>query len=133
MKLEIKYRYTGAVLHSLECASLKICVEDAVATNANLIGANLRGANLRGADLRGADLIDAGQDARGYRFFAWRTKDGIVIYRAGCHEWICIAEALAWYDDSYTSGGDRVSCIARLNLLHAEALRRWPTASAKEG
>jgi hypothetical protein len=185
MLYKITHRFTGAVIFSLECGSLKLCVEAAVNAEANLRGANLRGANLRGADLSGADLsgadlsgasligadlsaadliganlrganlrgadligadligadligadlsgadlIDGGQDARGYRFYAWRDKDGAAVYRAGCHEWQSIGEALAWYGINYSSNGDRVECIARLNLLHAETLRRWPTAKA---
>ena len=112
---------------------------------ADLRGADLRGADLRGADLRdadlrgaylggaylgGADLIDGGQDARGHRFYAWRDKEAaVVVYRAGCHEWTSINDALAWYGASYPSDGDRTECIARLNLLHSETLRRWPAIS----
>ena len=39
MKYEIKHRITGAVLFSLECGSLKICVKAAVEARANLGGA----------------------------------------------------------------------------------------------
>ena len=97
---------------------------------AYLGGADLRGADLRGAYLGGADLIDGGQDARGHRFYAWRDKEAaVVVYRAGCHEWTSINDALAWYGPSYPSDGDRTECIARLNLLHSETLRRWPAIS----
>ena len=141
MLYEIKHRYTGAVMFALECESLKLCVEAAVSAKANLrgadlrgaylYGANLRGADLRGANLYGADLIDAGQDRRGFRFWAWRNKDGTV-YRAGCHEWADFAEALAWYGDGYPSTGDRHECIARLTLLRDEAARRWPVEVKQE-
>ncbi len=156
MLYEIKHRYTGAVMFALECESLKLCMEAAVSAKANLrgadlrganlyganlrgadlrgadlYGANLRGADLRGANLRGADLIDAGQDRRGFRFWAWRNKDGTV-YRAGCHEWADFAEALAWYGDGYPSAGDRHECIARLTLLRDEAARRWPVEVKQE-
>ena len=50
MKYEIKHRVTAEVLFSLECASLKLCVQAAVKAKANLEGANLEGANLKGAD-----------------------------------------------------------------------------------
>ncbi|MCB9902378.1 MAG: pentapeptide repeat-containing protein [Planctomycetes bacterium] len=63
VKFEIKSRFTGAVLFSLETESLKICVEAAVKARAYLGGADLSGANLRGADLSDADLSDA--DLRG--------------------------------------------------------------------
>ena len=77
--MEIKHRYTGAVLFSMETNSTRVCVEAAIKSGADLYeanlyeanlyeanlyeadlrGANLRGANLRGADLRGADLRGA--------------------------------------------------------------------------
>ena len=56
MKYEIKHRFTGAVLFSLETDSLKLCVEAAVKSRASLGGANLWDANLWGAYLGGADL-----------------------------------------------------------------------------
>ena len=54
--LEIKHRFSGSVLFSLETESLKLCVEAAVKGGANLGGANLGGANLDGANLGGANL-----------------------------------------------------------------------------
>ena len=56
---EIKHRFTGAVLFSLETESLKLCVQAAVKAKADLSGANLSGANLSGADLYGANLSGA--------------------------------------------------------------------------
>ena len=65
----IKSRFDGRVLFSLECGSLKLCVEAAVKARAYLVGANLVGASLAranladaylvGANLAGADLADA--------------------------------------------------------------------------
>ena len=145
-------------MFSAACGSMKLCVIAAVAkkTNlnganlyranlyranlvganlgganlyrANLNGANLDGANLDGADLDGASLIDAGRDRRGFQFWAWRNKDGVVIYRAGCHEWDSIEKALEWYGVSYPSNGDREECAARLTFLRDEAARRWTPA-----
>ena len=69
MKFEIKHRFTGKVLFSLETKSLKLCVEAAIKQGAYLRGAYLRdaylqGANLQGAYLRNADLRNANlQDA----------------------------------------------------------------------
>ena len=59
MLFEIKHRFSGSVLFSLETESLKLCVEAAVKDGANLYGAYLYGADLRGADLRGANLYGA--------------------------------------------------------------------------
>lgn len=118
-------RYDGSVLFSLECGSLRICIEAAVKAGANLVGANLGDACLVGANLGDTDLIDAGQDRRGFRFWAWRDNSGVVVYRGGCHTWTSIDDAIAWYGDSYSSNGDRDECIARLTLLRDEAARRW--------
>ncbi|MCG7945825.1 MAG: pentapeptide repeat-containing protein [Candidatus Thiodiazotropha taylori] len=59
---EIKNRWTGEVIFSLECGSLKLAVEAALEKRVNLDDAYLRGADLRGADLGGADL--GGADLR---------------------------------------------------------------------
>jgi hypothetical protein len=59
---EIKSRFTGHVLFSLETESLKLCVEAAVKAKANLDGASLDGANLNGASLNGASLNRASLD-----------------------------------------------------------------------
>jgi hypothetical protein len=58
-KIEIKSRWSGSVLFSLETESLKLCVEAAVEQGANLKGAYLKGAYLEGADLKGANLEGA--------------------------------------------------------------------------
>ena len=62
-KIEIKHRFTGDVLFSFECESIKECVIEAVKTEANLTEANLTRANLTGADLTRANL--AGADLTG--------------------------------------------------------------------
>jgi len=64
---EIKSHYDASVLFSLECNSLKLCVEAAVRSHANLYGANLDGANLDGANLGSADLRGANLDGANLR------------------------------------------------------------------
>jgi len=59
MKFEIKHRFTGAMLFSLETDSLKLCVEAAVKSGADLSRAYLSGADLSRAYLSGADLSGA--------------------------------------------------------------------------
>ena len=59
MKYEIKHRFSGGILFSLECGSLKICLEAAVESGAYLDGAYLAGANLADAYLAGANLTGA--------------------------------------------------------------------------
>ena len=56
MNFQIKHRFSGAVLFSLETGNLKLCLETAVNSRADLGGADLRGAYLGGADLGGAYL-----------------------------------------------------------------------------
>ena len=46
MKFEIKNRWNSNVLFSLETESLKLCIEAAIKSEADLRGADLRGANL---------------------------------------------------------------------------------------
>lgn len=59
MKIEIKHRYTRSVLFSLETENIKIALETAMKSGANLRGADLSGANLSGANLSRANLSGA--------------------------------------------------------------------------
>jgi uncharacterized protein YjbI with pentapeptide repeats len=64
MKFEIKHRVSGALLFECEVGSLKLAVEAAIGSGADLSGANLSRAYLSGADLSraylsGADLSGA--------------------------------------------------------------------------
>ena len=58
-KFEIKHRFPGSILFSIETESFKLAVEAAVKSGANLSGANLSGADLSGANLSGANLYGA--------------------------------------------------------------------------
>jgi len=55
----IKHRFTGKILFELQCKSLKICIEAALKSGADLSGADLSGADLYGANLSRADLSGA--------------------------------------------------------------------------
>ena len=59
MTFQIKGRFTGRVLFEGEFGSLRLCVEAAVKSRADLSGANLYGADLSGAYLSGANLYGA--------------------------------------------------------------------------
>jgi uncharacterized protein YjbI with pentapeptide repeats len=59
MLFEIKHLFTGNVIFSLETKSMKLCVEMAVSSRANLSGADLSGADLYGANLSRANLSRA--------------------------------------------------------------------------
>ena len=56
---EVKSRFNTSVLFSLETDSMKLCVEAAVKSGADLSNANLYGADLYGADLSRANLSRA--------------------------------------------------------------------------
>jgi len=59
MNYEIKHAISGTVLFTLETKSLKLCLEAAVKSGADLSGANLFGKNLSRADLTEANLTRA--------------------------------------------------------------------------
>ena len=91
MKIEIKHRYTNAVIYTTEVADddahpIRTALQrgiaagayladanlaDANLTDANLTGANLAGANLTGAYLMGANL--AGATERAFKADFWMT------------------------------------------------------------
>jgi len=59
--IEIKNRFNSSVVfsHEAENNSIKLTIEMAIKSKADLIGADLSGANLSGADLSGANLSRA--------------------------------------------------------------------------
>jgi len=56
---EIKSKYDGSLIFTLECGSLRLCLEAAVKSGADLTGADLTGADLTRANLTGANLTGA--------------------------------------------------------------------------
>ena len=92
MKIDIKSRFSGAVLFSHECDgnTLRITAEAAVKLRADLGRANLVGADLGGADLGGAKLVGRTPilqlgpiGSRSDYLVAFNTDAGIKIV-AGC-------------------------------------------------
>ena len=59
MKIEIKHRWTSALLYTGDHANMLAALLAAIASGVNLSGVNLSGADLSGADLSGADLSGA--------------------------------------------------------------------------
>ncbi len=95
MLFEIKNRFNALLLFKLETTSLRLCLEAAVTSGADLRGAVLRDAVLRGADLRDADLGRAdlgGADLpAGYRiarldFGGWPVTITPIKTAIGCQE-----------------------------------------------
>ena len=136
MIFEIKHRYSAHVLFSLECGSLKLCLEAAVNARANLEGANLEGAylewaNLRGAYLQGANgvnkhistplriLLDQPGKIRAYKLVTAEGASPIngtkLTYRLG----ETVEEANANTDEAY-------QCSAGISLATLDwCLREW--------
>jgi hypothetical protein len=74
--IEIKHRYTGAVLHTVNAGSL---------SGADLSGADLSGANLSSANLGSQWVIQGQTRSDGYAFFLQRlTADTEPMIKAGC-------------------------------------------------
>jgi uncharacterized protein YjbI with pentapeptide repeats len=85
MLFEIKRWITGSVLFTLECGSLKLCVEAAVEAGANLDGANLRGANLDGAKLIGKrPILQIGPLGSRCDYLVSYITDAGIKVQAGC-------------------------------------------------
>ena len=68
MKFEIKHRYSGELLFSIETDTWRLAVEAAIKQKANLRYANLSYANLRCANLRYADLSSADLSSANLRY-----------------------------------------------------------------
>ena len=81
MKIEIKHRWLGSVLFSLETESVRLCLEEAVKSKANLYGANLYGANLGGADLGGTVLDPSNAPNHQAEDFTERDGEWVIGYR----------------------------------------------------
>jgi hypothetical protein len=66
--MDIKNRFTGTILYSSTCPTLREAVIEAIKRKVNLSGSDLSGSNLSGSDLRGSDLSGSnlsGSDLRG--------------------------------------------------------------------
>ena len=83
--IEIKNRWTGAVLYSGEHADVKEAVEAAVKAGADLAGADLRDAYLAGAHLLGADLLGASLRGASLRDASLRDANLLGAYLAGAN------------------------------------------------
>ena len=107
-------------------------------SGADLSGADLSGANLSGANLSGANLILAGQDSRGYLFYAYANSDGVVEIRAGCRRFTGIAAARAHWQqrhlDNLVLHADCLSLVQRAETMAiARGWKLEPDAQPQPG
>ena len=134
MKFEIKHRFSGSILFSLECESFRLCVEAAVKARADLAGADLAGANLAGADLARADLagaylarayhVIAAGTPNGWTAFGW-LRDGYLSVRVGCHDKRLDEARVYW-----TGKDARREVMAALVYIEAVAcIRGWKVSA----
>ena len=121
MTVEIKHRFTGKVIKTVDADNLSY----SNLYNADLSGANLSGANLSGADLSGANLretcvLNLGQRSDGYNFYAQEKSDGLWIL-AGCRCFHIDAAKKHW---ETTRKGQNLGAESLLFLEHAIALAK---------
>lgn len=115
MLIEIKHRFTGAVLFPLECGSLKLCVEAAVKSRADL-----RDAYLSGADLRRADHVQSLGQPNGWFAFTYFYK-GFQRVQVGCKNF-----TLKKGRDYWKGKDDRAEVMASIDYAEAIGkLRKW--------
>ena len=125
MKFEIKHRWGGATLFSMETDTLKLAVEAAVNSRANLSGANLSRADLSGADgvipARVTPLLmllDQPGKIRAYKLINEKGEgpmSGGIVYRKGKTYTVKDANRDPW-----------VGCGAGINLATLDwCLKEW--------
>jgi hypothetical protein len=120
MLYEIKHRFTGTVLFSLETESFKLCVQAAVKAKACLRDAYLGGADLGGADLGDAIGVIYLGAPNGWHAHAWLC-DGWLSIRVGCHEFR-LAEAREYWQGK----PDRREVMSALDYAETvAAIREW--------
>lgn len=123
MKIQIKNCFDLSVIFECEADSMKLAVELAIKSGANLSGADLYGANLSRADLSGANL--SGSYLYGANLYGEKI-DKIPIQLSGLKWWINITkkhiqigcqvhEAEKWFKFK----------DSEIEKMHSEALVFW--------
>ena len=107
MKFEIKSRWNGSVLFRLETESMKLCLEAAVKSRANLSGADLSRADLSGANLYGANLYGAKGllDNGTTPLQILGTKHAVLVRKPGILQIGCMEHPVAWWLEHYKAVG----------------------------
>ena len=113
MKLSILSRFNASILFEYEAEenSLKITLQVAVKTGANLYGANLRGANLRGANLDGEKLVKTPLQLNNLKWFVLISDKYL---RIGCQRFTI--EEWRNFDDA---------AIVKMDFAALKFWRKW--------
>ena len=121
--IEIKNRFTGAVLKIVDAANLcKANLYKADLYKADLSGADLYKANLSWANLNGADSIISGGTPNGWCCYGW-IRDGVLSIRVGCRE-KRFAEAVEYWKDKPHRQEVLIMCHAIASIA---VTRGWRT------
>ena len=75
MKFEIKNRFSGELIFTIETGSWRLAIEAAIKSNVDLSSANLLSADLSSADLRSANLSYADLSSADLRYADLRSAD----------------------------------------------------------
>ena len=126
MMFEIKHRYSNEVLFSIEIGTLRLAVEAAIKSVANLSGANLSGANLYGANLSGANLyganlsgyISIGPIGSRYSYLWTRWEESGFMVRTGCFTGT-LDEFKKAVKEKHKSGVHRDEYMVAIKLMEA--------------
>jgi uncharacterized protein YjbI with pentapeptide repeats len=98
-------------------------LRDIVLGRTPLTGCDFCEADMEGAILVGPHVIDAGQDVRGYRFFATQNEDGVVVVHVGCQQFVGVQEARSYnYEHEYAP--IYKECLAKVTMIAAGAKAR---------
>lgn len=123
---------------NLWCANLRgadlwgVDLSDANLSGANLSRTDLRDVylwdtDLRRVNLRDANLILAGQDIRGYLFYASVNAANVVVIHAGCREFVGVSAARAHWSQRHTEDevlhADCLSLVDRIERM--ATVRGW--------
>ena len=112
-KLRIKRLFTGEVLFEGEFGLLRLCLEAAVKTRADLSGADLSGADLSGANLWGANLSGTS------------IRDGVKLHARGIAKEATRSDGYRFFLlDTQAPGRWRVMAGCRFFTL-PEAWKHW--------
>ena len=131
MMFEIKHRYSNEVLFSIEIGTLRLAVEAAIKSVANISGANLSGANLSRANLSGADLsganlyganlygyISIGPIGSRYSYLWTRWEESGFMVRTGCFTGT-LDEFKKAVKEKHKSGVHRDEYMVAIKLMEA--------------
>ena len=128
VKVEIKARCGGAVLFSLETESIKLCLQAAVKSGADLRGACLGGAKVDGFLLVGdRPVLQIGPlGSRSDYLLAFLTEEGVRI-RAGCFTGT-LAEFSEAVQEEHKDGIHGREYAAAIQMIEARAAIWTPVA-----